>query len=105
MNSQYIIALFAMILVASGECLEATTTLPEPSSKERVNEPSSAQIISLQVYKTPTCDCCKKWVNHLENQGISTSIVDLPDLQEIKNNFYIAPRYRSCHSAVSEQGD
>ena len=104
MNSHNLILMTTVVLVGLGGCSDAATTPPQPISEERVNESSSAKIISLQVYKTPTCGCCKKWVNHLENQGISASVVDLPDLQEIKNNLSIAPRYRSCHSAVSEQG-
>tara|TARA_B100000579_G_scaffold362637_1_gene320828 strand:+ start:379 stop:909 length:531 start_codon:yes stop_codon:yes gene_type:complete len=58
----------------------------------------------LLVHKTPTCGCCKKWVKHLESNGISTTTKDHQGLQEIKEKYSIKSEYRSCHTAVSEDG-
>ena len=59
---------------------------------------------SLLVHKTPTCGCCKKWVKHLESNGFNPAIKDHKSLVEIKEKFNIKPEYRSCHTAVSEDG-
>ena len=40
--------------------------------------------VSLLVHKTPTCGCCKMWIKHLEGNGLSTTIQDHTNLQEIK---------------------
>ena len=59
---------------------------------------------SLLVHKTPTCGCCKKWIKHLKSNGFSTSTKDHQSLEAIKEKFDIKPEYRSCHTAVSEDG-
>ena len=57
---------------------------------------------SLLVHKTPTCGCCKMWIKHLEGNGLSTTIQDHTNLQEIKVKYDIKPEYRSCHTGVSK---
>ena len=59
---------------------------------------------SLLVHKTPTCGCCKKWIEHLERNGFSPSSKDHQSLQGVKEKYSIKPEYRSCHTAVSEDG-
>ncbi|WP_026377155.1 DUF411 domain-containing protein [Aestuariibacter salexigens] len=60
--------------------------------------------ISLHVHKTPTCGCCKLWIDHINEQKISTTFEDLPYLDNVKTEFGIMPNYRSCHTAVSPEG-
>ena len=65
---------------------------------------SSQNKFSLLVHKTPTCGCCKKWVNHLEANNFSTMIKDHQNLQKVKEQHSIKPKYQSCHTAVSQDG-
>ena len=58
----------------------------------------------LLIHKTPTCGCCKAWVKHIENSGFITEVQDHKNLADIKGMFGIKPQYRSCHTAVSEDG-
>ncbi len=60
--------------------------------------------IRLEVYKSPTCGCCAKWVEHAEAAGFETAVHHPQDLNRIKIDHAIAPRYQSCHTAVSEGG-
>jgi len=73
--------------------------LVNAETSELVSEP-----LGLLVYKTPTCGCCKKWISHLEEQGVFTHAKDFSDLGFVKNKFGIKPNYRSCHTAVSKDG-
>ena len=59
---------------------------------------------SLLVHKTPTCGCCKKWIQHLESNSFSLSTKDHQSLQGVKEKYNIKPEYRSCHTAVSKDG-
>ena len=59
---------------------------------------------TLLVHKTPTCGCCKKWIAHLEEDGLNIDTKDLQNLDDIKNMYGIKPQYRSCHTAVSTNG-
>ena len=61
---------------------------------------SSATLASIKVYKTPTCGCCKAWVEHLEQNGFKAEVVDMPDLSAVKTKYGVAPEHQSCHTAV-----
>ena len=65
---------------------------------------SAKNKFSLLVHKTPTCGCCKKWVKHLEDNSFSMMIKDHQNLQKIKTQYSIEPKYQSCHTAVSKEG-
>lgn len=65
---------------------------------------SAKNKFSLLVHKTPTCGCCKKWVKHLEDNSFSVMIRDHQNLQKIKTQYSIEPKYQSCHTAVSKEG-
>ena len=65
---------------------------------------SSQNKFSLLVHKTPTCGCCKKWVKHLQANNFSTMIKDHQNLQKVKEQHSIKPKYQSCHTAVSQDG-
>ena len=58
----------------------------------------------LLVHKTPTCGCCKKWVDHMEDNGFSVITEDHQSLAMIKDDLKIQPKFRSCHTGVSQEG-
>ena len=58
----------------------------------------------LLVHKTPTCGCCKKWVDHMEENGFSVTTEDHQSLTMIKDDLQIHPKFRSCHTGVSQEG-
>jgi hypothetical protein len=60
--------------------------------------------ISLDVYKSPTCGCCGKWVAHVEASGFEAAVHHPTDLNKLKADKGISPRYQSCHTAVSQDG-
>jgi hypothetical protein len=53
----------------------------------------------LTVYKTPTCGCCSKWVDHMRANGFDAKVHDLADLTEIKAKFGVPAELGSCHTA------
>lgn len=59
---------------------------------------------TLDVYKSPTCGCCEKWVKHIQNNGFQSRVHNDVNLFSFKQKKGIAPRYRSCHTAVSKEG-
>ncbi|WP_235605319.1 DUF411 domain-containing protein [Rheinheimera salexigens] len=46
----------------------------------------------------------KKWISHIEQNGITAIAKDYDDLSFIKNRYGIQPNHISCHTAVSENG-
>lgn len=61
---------------------------------------SSASLIPIKVYKTPTCGCCKAWVQHLEENGFKVEVMDMPDLSSVKAKYGVKPEMQACHTAV-----
>ncbi len=55
---------------------------------------------TVTVYKTPTCGCCSKWVDHMREAGFTVNATDLDDLSDIKAQFSVDDRVHSCHTAV-----
>jgi len=60
--------------------------------------------IILDVYKSPTCACCNKWISHINESGFESKVHSSQNFSVIKDEKGIAPRYRSCHTAVSRDG-
>jgi hypothetical protein len=60
----------------------------------------NSQAADVVVYKSPTCGCCNKWVDHLQQAGFSVEVHDLHDLGPVKAEHAIPPSLRSCHTAT-----
>jgi hypothetical protein len=93
----------ALLLVA---CTEPAVE-PEVDKVAPVFAPVTDSVlpaITLTVYKTPSCGCCKKWISHLEQNNIVSAAENYDDLTGIKKRYGIKPEHYSCHTAVSEQG-
>ncbi len=65
---------------------------------------SATQLHLLEVYKSPTCSCCEKWLEHVDQHGFISKSHNQTNLATFKSEKGIAPEYRSCHTAVSKDG-
>lgn len=54
----------------------------------------------IEVFKTPTCGCCAKWVEHLRAQGFVAKTTDLANLSEVKAKHNVPRAVQSCHTAI-----
>jgi len=63
---------------------------------------SEDKTLKLDVFKTETCGCCKRWIKHLEENDIVPEPTDLERslLHDMKEAKGIKPEMRSCHTAV-----
>jgi hypothetical protein len=57
---------------------------------------------TLEVYKSPTCGCCSKWVDHVREGGFSVKVTDLSDaeLASLKEKHGIPRTSQSCHTGL-----
>lgn len=60
----------------------------------------SAEEAEIVVYKTPTCGCCVKWIEHLQHSGLNVRAVDVPSTVPVRERFGVPHRLGSCHTAV-----
>ena len=50
-------------------------------------------------YRSASCGCCKKWINHLRDNGLEVVDNIVEDVSVIKNQYKIPNNLSSCHSA------
>lgn len=62
-------------------------------------EPANPTDNKITVYKSPTCGCCGKWIDHLKANGFEVDSVNMKDMRLIKSMSGIAPQQASCHTA------
>src|SRR5262245_49572824 len=63
--------------------------------------PALAQApLAMTVYKSPTCGCCAKWVEHVKKAGFAVTVKDMPNVGEIKFARGVPAELASCHTAV-----
>lgn len=54
----------------------------------------------LSVFKTRTCGCCSKWVEHMKASGFSVKVSEVPSTAEYRRKYGVPDRLQSCHTAV-----
>ena len=55
---------------------------------------------AVTVYKTRTCGCCSKWVDHLKAKGFAPTVKDVPSTAPARKEFGVPDKLLSCHTAV-----
>jgi len=60
----------------------------------------SAHAAEVTVYKSPTCGCCQKWVDHLKTNGFSVNAINTDDLVKHKIANGVPYELGSCHTAL-----
>ncbi|HEX9181051.1 MAG TPA: DUF411 domain-containing protein [Burkholderiales bacterium] len=55
---------------------------------------------TVTVYKSPSCSCCGKWVDHLRAGGFRVAVHDVQSVEPFKERYGVPPRLASCHTAT-----
>jgi hypothetical protein len=53
----------------------------------------------IDVYKSPTCGCCNKWIDHLKANGFTVRSHDTDNVAQHKYRLGVPSGYGSCHTA------
>jgi hypothetical protein len=54
---------------------------------------------TVDVYKSPYCGCCEKWVKHLQQAGFAVRTHDVADVPAARQRLGMPERLGSCHTA------
>jgi hypothetical protein len=60
---------------------------------------SAANAAALTVYKSASCGCCGKWVEHVEKHGFTVTVVNVDDVMAVKSKAGIPDNLASCHTS------
>ncbi len=52
------------------------------------------------VFKTSTCGCCGKWVEHLKANGFAVKVQDVNDATAYARQYRVPQNLVSCHTAL-----
>lgn len=63
---------------------------------------AASKPFAVTVYKSPTCGCCHKWIEHLQaNPAFAVTARDMDDVTPMKQGLGIPDALHSCHTAVA----
>ena len=51
-------------------------------------------------YKSPTCGCCSKWVDHMRASGFEVTATNVEDMAAVKQKYGVPDKAGSCHTSV-----
>ncbi len=56
--------------------------------------------VDIVVYRSPTCSCCGKWLEHLKQNNFNVKDIVTEDVQAIKQKYGVSEAMASCHTAI-----
>jgi hypothetical protein len=56
--------------------------------------------MKMTVYKSPTCGCCAKWVEHMKKAGFDLAVTDTDNVSLIKAEHKVPSNLAACHTAI-----
>lgn len=57
--------------------------------------------IEITVYRSPTCGCCGKWMEHMRQNGFAVKEIPTEDMDAIKRQHGVPDNLKSCHTALT----
>jgi len=89
MRPRFLALRLGFLVVAAGSALAfAIPRNPAPSAPPTVT-----------VYKSATCGCCAKWIEHLQHAGFTVDAHDTDSLSDVMAAFGVPAALASCHTA------
>lgn len=61
---------------------------------------ASAELPTVTVYKSPTCQCCTDWVQHMRDQGFEVEVESRANVNPVKKQLGLPSSLAACHTAV-----
>ena len=70
-----------------------------PSAAKAAAPVAAAPLTEVQVWKEPTCGCCKDWISHMEANGFKV-FVNVGGTNATRARLGIPQNMASCHTAL-----
>ena len=82
--------------------LALALTAPGVVLAQRATGKPAAPAQAITVYKTATCGCCTKWVDHLKAAGFNPTVHVVENMSQSPITKRVPDSLRSCHTATLE---
>lgn len=63
-------------------------------------ETPGSQPTEITVYRSPSCGCCGKWLDHMRRNGFVVKDIQTDDMPEVKARHGVPDALQSCHTAL-----
>ena len=73
---------------------------PADAAPAPVTPLATAAGTTITVYKSPSCGCCKSWVEHMEQHGYTMVVHDTEAMAPVKAELGVPDSLGSCHTAT-----
>jgi hypothetical protein len=106
------VALLAAAAACGAPAEEERAAAPAPAAETATGQLASAdgamiaaaaaaptESLTVTVYKSPTCGCCRAWVDHMQQNGFRVVSIDTSDMAAVKKSFGVREEHGSCHTA------
>jgi hypothetical protein len=66
------------------------------------DRPSGKRVTAnkVTVFKSPSCGCCENYATYLKRQGFTINMVEIDDMNQIKEKYHVSPALGSCHTSL-----
>ena len=81
-------------LLLTAPALLAAATLPAWAAS-----PTAKDLPVLQVWKDPSCGCCKDWISYLQRDGFQVQVFETGNTA-VRKRLGLPEKYGSCHTAL-----
>ncbi|MDZ8259278.1 DUF411 domain-containing protein [Nostoc sp. ChiQUE01b] len=90
----YAQAAFPTYITGKAQLLSTTRHIQEQQT------PSKSTVLNATVYRSPDCNCCGGWIEHLKAQGFKITDFSVPDIETVKQKYNVPDNLSSCHTAI-----
>ena len=56
--------------------------------------------VAMVVYRSPSCECCGKWLEHIKKNNFTVKDIVTDDVQTVKDKYGVSAAMASCHTAI-----
>jgi len=56
-------------------------------------------VTPVEVYKSPTCGCCGKWIEHMQKNGFKVEVHEVEDIPASRKKLGMPDKLGSCHTS------
>ena len=60
----------------------------------------AANAATMTVHKHPSCGCCAKWIEHVQQHGFTVKVVETEDMAAVKKRLGVPDKLASCHTTL-----
>jgi len=87
--------LFLLLVLLSTSLSTSAEPLFWDSFQKTTSEP-----LTITVYRSPSCQCCKRWIAHLEKHDFIVNDNVVTNTYDVKEAVGLPKKLASCHTAI-----